>query len=237
MWRRDTLTSRLVRYLIPEKIPWFAAHLYDAIARTAIDTYYKDVAEQVIAHMSRGTLLDIGTGPGYLPISIAKRAREITIVGIDSSKTLVRIARENADRAGLSDRVQFMKGDGNRLEFRNNSWDMVISTGSLHAWKHPVRVIDECHRVLKPGGEVWLLDPAQVITPEALKMMERGLGITDRLASLWGSLTSKATPPYSREEIEQIIRGTAFREGDVVEERWITVKLRKTVRANKRDRS
>jgi len=237
MWRRDTLTSRLVRYLIPERIPWFAAHLYDAIAQTAIDSYYKEVAEQVIAHVSRGTLLDIGTGPGYLPISIAKRAQQITIVGIDSSEALVKIARTNAERAGFSDRIQFIVGDGNRLEFEDDSWDMVISTGSLHAWKHPVRVIDECHRVLKPGGEVWLLDPAQVITPEALKMMERGLGITDRLASLWGSLTSKATPPYSREEIERIIRGTAFQECEVVEKRWITVKLRKAVRAGERSRS
>ncbi|MCA1961448.1 MAG: methyltransferase domain-containing protein [Desulfomonile sp.] len=237
MWRRDTLASRLVRFLIPEKIPCFAARLYDAIAQTAVDTYYKEVAELVVAHMSRGKLLDIGTGPGYLPISIAKRAPEITIVGIDSSRTLLRIARENAERVGLSDRVKFMEGNGNRLEFGDNSWDMVISTGSFHAWKRPIRVIDECFRVLKAGGEAWLLDPAQVITPEALKMMERGLGIIDTLAYRWGSLTSKATPPYSREEIERIVRCTAFREGQVIENGWITVKLRKTGFAGEKRRS
>lgn len=231
MWPRHTLRSRIVRYLIPERIPWFAARLYGRIAETAIDTYYADVAALIIAHMNRGALLDIGTGPGYLPIEIARRAPELKVVGIDSSKTLVRMAREKAERAGLSDRVHFIKGDGNRLRFADNSWDMVISTGSLHAWKHPVRVINECYRVLKAGGEAWILDPAQVITPEAQKLMESGLGVIDRLACQWGSLTSKATPPYSREEIEEIIRMTAFHEGEVVEKEWVTVKLRKTVAA------
>ncbi len=50
MWRRDTLRSRFLRSLIPERIPWFAARLYDQIARSAIETYYKGVAELVTAH-------------------------------------------------------------------------------------------------------------------------------------------------------------------------------------------
>ena len=112
MWRRDTLRSRFLRSLIPERIPWFAARLYDQIARSAIETYYKEVAELVTAHTSQGLVLDVGTGPGYLPIEIAKKAPRITVVGIDSSKALVRIAQTNAEREGLSDRVRFVKCDG-----------------------------------------------------------------------------------------------------------------------------
>jgi hypothetical protein len=70
MWRRDTWTSRLIRALIPERIPWFGAALYDHIARTAVATYYAEVAKRVIANIRDGLVLDIGTGPGYLPIKI-----------------------------------------------------------------------------------------------------------------------------------------------------------------------
>ncbi len=171
MWRRDTLRSRFLRSIIPERIPWFAARLYDQIAHSAIDTYYKEVAERVTSHTSQGLVLDVGAGPGYLPIEIAKMAPQITIVGIDSSKELVRIAQTNSEREGLSDRVRFLKCDCNKLVFADDSYDLVISTGSLHAWKNPVIVINECFRVLKAGCEAWLLDPADIITPEALQLL------------------------------------------------------------------
>jgi ubiquinone/menaquinone biosynthesis C-methylase UbiE len=216
-----------LRFLIPERIPWFAARLYDQIARSAIETYYNEVAELVTDHTSRGLVLDVGTGPGYLPIEIAKRGPQITVVGIDSSKALVRIAQANAEREGLSDRVRFVKCDANRLDFAHDSYDLVISTGSLHAWKNPVLVINECFRVLKPGCETWLLDPAHIINPEAQQVMGRDLKAMDRLAYWWGSFTSKLTPTYTVREIEEIIRRTKFEKGTVAERKWLTVKLRK----------
>lgn len=227
MWQRDTLISRFLRSLIPERIPSFAASLYDQIARTAIDTYYRQVAECVVAHTTQGLVLDLGTGPGYLPIEIARRARQIRVVGVDSSRALVRIAQANAEREGLSDRVGFEKCDANRLLFEDNSFDLVISTGSLHAWKDPVLVVNECFRVLKGGSEAWLLDPAQVVTPEALQILERALTGMGRLARWWGSFTSKLTPPYSVKEMEEIVRRTKFGKGNISEGKWLTVQLKK----------
>lgn len=171
--------------------------------------------------------MDVGTGPGFLPIEIAKRAPRITVVGVDSSKAMVRIAQTNAEKEGLSDRVRFVKCDANRLSFEDDLFDLVTSTGSLHAWKNPVLVIDECFRVLRPGGEAWLLDPAQIITPEALQFLGGSLKAVDRLASWWGSFTSRLTPPYSVGEIHEIIRRTKFREGSITEGKWLSVKLRK----------
>jgi len=240
MGRRTTLTSRFLRSLIPERIPWFAARLYDQIARGAIETYYKEVAECVTAHTSQGLVLDVGTGPGYLSIEIAKQAPRIAVVGIDSSKALVRIAQQNAEKEGMSDRVRFLKCDGSRLDIADDSCDLVISTGSLHAWKSPVIVIDECFRVLKAGCEAWLLDPAQIMTPETQRFLERGLKPVDRLAYWWGSFTSNLTPPYTVGEIEEIIRLTKFEKGTVAEGKWLTVKLRKdagpTAQARQRSR-
>lgn len=229
MWQRDTLTSRFLRALIPERIPWFAAPLYDQIARTAVSTYYVEVAGSVTAIITGGLVLDIGTGPGYVPIEIAKTAPRIRIVGIDSSKALVRRAQTNAEEAGVSDRVRFLKGNANPLHSGDNSYDLVISTGSLHAWKHPIQVINECFRVLKPGCEAWLLDPAQVMTPEAQQLLNRGLKGINRLALWWGALSSKLTPPYTVGEIQEIVRKTKFETGIVNEGKWLTVKLRKHV--------
>jgi ubiquinone/menaquinone biosynthesis C-methylase UbiE len=48
--------------------------------------------------------------------------------------------------------------DAKALEFADNSLDMVISTGSLHHWKDPLRIINEAYRCLKPQGEAWIYD-------------------------------------------------------------------------------
>lgn len=137
------------------------------------------------------------------------------------------IAQKNAEEEGLSDQVQFVKCDGKRLDFADDSYDFVISTGSLHAWKSPVLIINECYRVLKSGGEAWLLDPAQIMTTETQQFLSRGLQPMDRLAHWWGSLTSRLTPPYAALEIDEIILRTKFETGTVSEGKWLTVKLRK----------
>ena len=54
--------------------------------------------------------------------------------------------------------VEFLVMDAKALAFPDNSFDMIISTGSLHHWKEPVRVLNEIHRCLKPGAAAWIYD-------------------------------------------------------------------------------
>ena len=221
MWKK------LVRYLIPERIPWFAARLYDRLAGTAIDSYYKKVAAEIVEHRDRGRILDVGTGPGHLPVRIAKIAPEIEIDGVDLSRRLIEIARKRAKQAGVSDRVRFRVADGNRLPFADDLFDMVISTGSFHAWRNPVRVMNECRRVLKTGCEAWIYDPAKLVTDAAKNELLGSLQGFDRIAWKWGDVTSKAVPPRSDEEIHDMIARSAFSKGWVDRTEWLRIRLRK----------
>jgi ubiquinone/menaquinone biosynthesis C-methylase UbiE len=65
---------------------------------------------------------------------------------------MVKIARRNTEKAGLSRRVKFMVKDANKMSFEDSSFDLIVSTGSLHHWKKLLNVINEVHRVLKDGG-------------------------------------------------------------------------------------
>ena len=127
-----------------------------------IDSYYSQVADEIASGFTSGTILDLGTGPGYLPVEIVKRKPEAKIIGIDLSKKLIRMARANAARAGFSHQLRFEVGNSGRLHFEDNSFDMVISTGMLHSLKDPVKVFTEIYRVLKDGGQAWIYDPAKV---------------------------------------------------------------------------
>ena len=69
--------NNTINRIVPERMPCFAAGLYDRVARAAINTYYSRIADEITATVDSGNILDVGTGPGYLPIEIAKMAPNI----------------------------------------------------------------------------------------------------------------------------------------------------------------
>ena len=140
---------------IPEEIPAPCAIIYNALPSRLLKKPQKKLAQTITEQIKSGTIVDVGSGTGYLAIEIAKAAPSAKVWGIDLSKKMVEIARRHA--AGLAN-VRFEHGNATNLPFAENSVDFIVSTGSLHHWKHPVKIFDECFRVLKNGKEGWIFD-------------------------------------------------------------------------------
>jgi len=143
-----------------EAIPNFATKLYALIAKKSpcIRDMHREVAEEVCLKISSGRMLDVGTGPGYVPFEIAKRVSGLEIIGIDLSSGMVKIAKKKAKESGLSDRVRFEVANAAKLPFRDGYFDFVMSTLSLHHWLKPAECIKEIHRVLKKNGQAYIYD-------------------------------------------------------------------------------
>ena len=101
-----------------ERIPGPLASLYEKATRLVIKSYYAQVAEEILSTFNQGLLLDLGTGPGYLPIEMVKRSPDVRIIGIDLSRALIRMARANALRTGSAARVHFEVGNAANLEIQ-----------------------------------------------------------------------------------------------------------------------
>ena len=72
-------------YLLPEKIPEVFADLYDGFAWKAFDSYYLETAREIVAHSPKVKILDVGCGPGYLPVQIVRLSNDIRVDGVDIS--------------------------------------------------------------------------------------------------------------------------------------------------------
>jgi ubiquinone/menaquinone biosynthesis C-methylase UbiE len=116
------------------------------------------MATEIAIEIRHGRILDVGTGPGYLPVEIANLVPGVEVVGVDISRDMVKIARRNAEKAKVSDRVRFRFEDANDMSFEDSLFDFIVSTGALHHWKNPLRVINEVHRVLRRKGQAWIYD-------------------------------------------------------------------------------
>ena len=183
--------------VLPQRIPWFAADLYEEIARGSTGGFYQEAARRVLSRLEAENVpgpwpvLDVGAGPGFLPIELARLHPEVMVTGIDLSRVMVDKARANAGAAGLSDRLHFEVGDAARLKFEDRSFRAVVSTGSFHAWKRPITVLNEFQRVLADGGFAWICDPAR-LTPGRGLRKPKGLR---RAAWYWGAVTGRIQQP------------------------------------------
>jgi ubiquinone/menaquinone biosynthesis C-methylase UbiE len=196
-----------------ERIPGVLASAYEKATRMVIDSYYRCVAEEVVDHLADGIILDLGTGPGYLPIEIVKRSSDIHIFGVDLSRKLIQMARANAAKAGFADRLNFQSGNAGQLEFDDASFDLVISTGMLHSLKEPVKVLHEIYRVLKANREAWIFDPAKVASQVDRQKWRASLNLRERFFLLLFQLFGLHKPieTYTRKQATALIEKTDFK--------------------------
>lgn len=164
-----------------------------------------------------GSVLEIAPGPGYLAIEIA-RAGRYQVTGLDISHAFVRIARENALRAGVS--IDFQHGDAAHLPFADASFEFVISMAAFKNFTDPVGALDEMHRVLKPGGQAAIFDLRRDASLSAIDAEVRGMGLSRVNAALtrWTFRHLLLKRAYARADLDDLARRSRFGSCEVRDE-------------------
>jgi ubiquinone/menaquinone biosynthesis C-methylase UbiE len=212
----------------PEAIPTPGAMLYGATVTMVLRKPEAKIASEIAEKVKGGIILDLGSGPGFLSTEIARKAPGSRVCGIDLGRQMVKIAARHARGIG---NVQFVFGNASRLPFRGDSIDLAVSTGVFHHLKSPRLVFEECHRVLKAGGEAWIYDgyPEVFRTPADRKNLGQEYGFFVRHL---GSTVS-AIHGFTREEYETDIKSmleqTGFKDSyDMAPtDIWMKITLRK----------
>jgi ubiquinone/menaquinone biosynthesis C-methylase UbiE len=170
------------------------------------------VAERAPA---RGRVLEVAPGPGYLAVELARRGFEVT--GLDLSRSFVRIAAENAARAGVA--VRFDHGDAAHMPFPDRSFDFIVCTAAFKNFTDPLGALDEMHRVLRPGGGASIQDLSRNASPAAIGEEVRKMGL-----SPWNAFLTRLTfrfglipRAWTREKLADLAARSRFGRGEVVE--------------------
>ena len=114
-------------------------------------------------------ILDVGTGTGFLSLSLAEIGHEV--VGIDLSEGMISSARKIADDRGLD--LDLMVGDAESLDFDDDSFDVVVSRWVLWTLPDPEKAISEWMRVLKPGGRAYEFGVSRAVEKDGLRRQIR----------------------------------------------------------------
>lgn len=100
-------------------------------------------------------VLDVGAGTGFLSLLLCELGHHCK--GIDLSEGMLDRARKKAEKAGF-DKVGFYLGDAENLDEPDNTYDVVINRHLVWTLPHPEQAVREWLRVLKPGGQLIIID-------------------------------------------------------------------------------
>ena len=133
---------------------------YDVLSRILLGARYRSIADEVAATVPpSAAVLEVGCGPGHLSIGLA-RDHGLDVTSVDLDPDMIARARANAERTRAADgrEPRFVVGDVAALPFSDGSFDLVVSTFSMHHWSDPRAGLIEIARVLRPGGRALIWD-------------------------------------------------------------------------------
>lgn len=130
------------------------APVYDFTFAAAMGPGRK-LAAAMASRRNGGLVLDVGVGTG-LELPMFERATRI--VGVDLSEPMLRRAARRVDAAALRNVAGLLVMDACRLAFADATFDAVVAPYVLTVLPNPEASLDEWARVLKPGGEILLVN-------------------------------------------------------------------------------
>ena len=147
----------------PNYIPAFHFHWltrwYDPMLRHLFPEGALKIAMIAQAHIQLGQdLLDVGCGTGTLTLLIKQTQPKATVYGIDVDPQVLDIARRKAEQARKT--IVLQRGTATCLPYPDESFDRVFTSLMLHhlTRQDKQRALAEAFRVLKPGGELHVVD-------------------------------------------------------------------------------
>ncbi len=117
------------------------------------------VVQQLVAVGAiKGEVLDPGTGPGHHAIYYATKGYSAT--GIDGSAAAIDLAKENAQKAGVT--VNFQLADATKLDGLDNRFDTVVDCAFYHTFSTAPELqksyMQALHRATKPGARLYMFE-------------------------------------------------------------------------------
>jgi demethylmenaquinone methyltransferase / 2-methoxy-6-polyprenyl-1,4-benzoquinol methylase len=139
------------------------------------------------------TILDVATGTGDLAINAARNTGA-QITGTDIATKMLEIAGRKIGRAGLSGQIQLCQANGEILPFPDKTFDALTISFGIRNFENPEKGLQEFLRVLKPGGNAFILEfsmPSSVLVRLVYRLY------FGRILPFIGRQISKHTDAYS----------------------------------------
>jgi SAM-dependent methyltransferase len=135
------------------------AFFFDTVIAPAIGALRARSLDAHVAELPRGArVLEVGSGGGQMALEVARARPDLEWIGVDLSPAQVARATRRTRAARPARPPRFVCGSALELPFEAGEFDAVVSVGSIKHWPDPARGLAECVRVLRPGGQLFVVE-------------------------------------------------------------------------------
>jgi demethylmenaquinone methyltransferase/2-methoxy-6-polyprenyl-1,4-benzoquinol methylase len=118
-------------------------------------------------------VLDLAGGTGDLTKAFAKRVGKTgQVVLADINESMVRVGRDRLINEGISGNVDYSITNAEALAFPDNTFDLATIAFGLRNVTNKDKALEELYRVLKPGGQLMILEFSKVTNPAFAKLYD-----------------------------------------------------------------
>ena len=139
------------------------SHRYDLLNHLlslGIDILWRKKAIRLLRSQQPKLILDVATGTGDFAIE-ALALNPDKVIGVDISSGMLEVGRKKLRRLKLEDKIELQQGDSEKLQFQDNKFDAVIVAFGVRNFEHMEKGLADMFRVLKPGGNVVIIEFSQ----------------------------------------------------------------------------
>ena len=129
------------------------ARFYDLMSKGSEKRWFSKWKKEFFSPL-KGNILEIGIGTGK---SIEYYNKEAKVVGIDLSEKMLEKAKEKLSKSDV-EYIVLKQGDVENLEFKDNTFDYVVTSCVFCSVPNPIKGLKEIKRVLKPTGKLIMLE-------------------------------------------------------------------------------
>ena len=115
-------------------------------------------------------ILDIGCGPGIQTMELIKLSGGV-VVALDLMPQMITRVEEAAAEQGLSDKIETVQMDMKKMNFANNSFDLIWSEGAIYLMGFK-KALEKIRRFLKPGGHVAVIEAVWLKSNPPIKLVK-----------------------------------------------------------------
>lgn len=149
---------------------WFSSKVYSFFAERS--KKHKEIYEKIAVDIEKREpkrILDVGCGPGIAISILARTLPNSNFYGLDTSPTMIGIAKKRLEKAGLSNNTSFEVGSSSRVPF-NGEFDCIFSSLSFHHWSNREKTLEGILERLSDRGilliyENFVDDPQEPMDP------------------------------------------------------------------------